>query len=416
MLVENFLTQYLKFKNKEYLRFASNERIDIPPYNEKKEYLLYVHIPFCEKLCPYCSFNRYPFKEDVTRKYYNALRSEINLYKETGYNFSGVYIGGGTPTILMDELINTMEFLASKFTIKEFSVETNPNHLNSENIKILQEAGVNRLSVGVQSFDDSLLKTMERYEKYGSGSEIIKRLELAKGRFDTLNIDMIFNFPGQTLKMVEKDVKTIIDLGIDQVTFYPLMVSTATKKILAKKFGRISYLKEKKFYNLILNELQRENFIPASAWCFSQKSSMIDEYIVNYEDYAGVGSGSFGYIDGKIFADTFSIEEYISLLNKGYFPIFAQKVFSKKEQIRYDFLMKLFGKTLDIEKFKEKYKNSFIKYLWPEILFFKITGGIKKTQNNEIVLTQKGLYLWVIMMREFFTGVNNFRDQCRAKV
>ena len=143
---------------------------------------------------------------------------------------------------------------------------------------------------------------------------------------------------------------------------------------------------------------------------------MIDEYIVNYEDYAGVGSGSFGYIDGKIFADTFSIEEYISLLNKGYFPIFAQKVFSKKEQIRYDFLMKLFGRTLDIEKFKEKYKNSFIKYLWPEILFFKITGAIKKTQNNEIVLTQKGLYLWVIMMREFFTGVNNFRDQCRAKV
>ncbi|MDY6862861.1 MAG: coproporphyrinogen III oxidase, partial [Thermodesulfobacteriota bacterium] len=266
-----------------------------------------------------------------------------------------------------------------------------------------------------QSFDDSLLKIMERYEKYGSGYEIIKRLESAHGVFDTLNIDMIFNFPSQTLKMVERDVKTIIDSGIEQVTFYPLMVSTATKKILAEKFGRISYGKEKKFYNLILKELQMAGYMPASAWCFSHEKKMIDEYIVNYEDYAGVGSGSFGYIDGKIFADTFSIEQYLNLINKGNLPIIAQKIFSKKEQMRYDFLMKLFGRTLDIEILKGKYNNSFLKYLWPEMLFFKLAGGIRKTKNNEIVLTKKGLYFWVIMMREFFTGVNNFRDQCRTQ-
>ena len=142
---------------------------------------------------------------------------------------------------------------------------------------------------------------------------------------------------------------------------------------------------------------------------------MIDEYIVDYDDYVGVGSGSFGYFDGKILANTFSLNQYSSFIDQGKIPFVAKKEFSQKEQMRYDFLMKLFGGKLVVADFREKYKGDFYRYLWTEILFFKLVGGIT-TRDGTITLTRKGLYFWVIMMREFFTAVNNFRDYCRNQV
>src|SRR4030042_6788838 len=107
--------------------------------------MLYMHIPFCEALCPYCSFHRVVFIETLARKYFKALRREINLYRERGYKFSGIYVGGGTPTVLIDELAETLLLAKNIFPISEISVETNPNHLILGNIEILQKCGVNRL-------------------------------------------------------------------------------------------------------------------------------------------------------------------------------------------------------------------------------------------------------------------------------
>jgi len=107
-----------------------------------------MHIPFCEELCPYCSFHRITFNEPLTRKYFQALRREIKIYQEKGYQFKGIYVGGGTPTVLIDELAETLHLARGIFPIEAISVETNPNHLNAENIKILQQSGVNRLFRG----------------------------------------------------------------------------------------------------------------------------------------------------------------------------------------------------------------------------------------------------------------------------
>ena len=411
MLIESFITSYARNKNSRYLQFTPSASLTLPQAKNTAPLLLYMHVPFCEELCPYCSFNRVPFKEDLARNYFHALRREILLYKRLDYDFKALYVGGGTPTVLLDELERTVELIKETYHVTEISVETNPNHLTGENIQRLKNIGVNRLSVGVQSFDDRLLQAMERYHKYGSGEQVRECLKGAQGTFDTLNVDMIFNFPMQTAKILENDLATLIELGVDQITYYPLMVSSSTQKIVSKKLGSVSYRREKALYSTITRMLST-HYRPSTAWCFSRSAAMIDEYVVNFEEYAGLGSGSFGYLGGSAYANAFDINEYIQKLNENRLPIAAKRDFSIKERVRYDFLMKLFGLSLDLEKLSAKIKGNVYRYLWPELLFFLSTGGIGK-RGQILSLTQRGQYYWVIMMREFFIGVNNFRDYCR---
>ena len=156
---------------------------------------------------------------------------------QLGYDFGGVYVGGGTPTILIDELEETLAQVRRVFSIREISVETNPNHLTGDNIAILKRAGTNRLSVGIQSFDDSLLKAMGRYHKYGDGASIAAQLRKTLGCFDTLNADMIFNFPSQTEASLAADLDILAATGVDQVTYYPLMVSEFDEERRDAGFG-----------------------------------------------------------------------------------------------------------------------------------------------------------------------------------
>jgi menaquinone C8-methyltransferase len=412
MIVEGVLTAHLKRKFSKSLQFSNFDRIEPPVPKPGIPYLVYIHVPFCEELCPYCSFNRFPLDRPLAREYFDALSRELRMYADLGFDFASVYVGGGTPTVLPEEAARLLDDLAAMFRIREVSLETNPNHLTEPILAMLKDCGVNRLSVGVQSFDDGLLKQMERYRKYGSGEEIRGKLKSIMGVFDTLNVDMIFNFPTQDAAMVDRDLEILEEIGADQVTFYPLMVSDMTRAELARRFGPISYRKEKSLYLRIAETLEA-NYTYGTAWCFSRKKSMIDEYIVDYDEYVGVGSGSFGYVNGSCFANTFSVPEYIQSVRRGKLPLLAQRPFSVKEQINYDFMMKLFGTSLDIEKAETKFDGKFLKTLRKEIPLFKLVGALDR-KDGVIRLTRKGRYLWVIMMREFFTGVNNFRDMCRA--
>jgi coproporphyrinogen III oxidase-like Fe-S oxidoreductase len=413
-LIDYIITKKARREFSQTMQFRSPEnKSRIPQVNGAKPHLLYLHIPFCEKLCPYCSFNRVLFDETLCRAYFSALRKEIELYKETGHQFSGLYVGGGTPTVLIDELEETISLAKRCFQIGKISVETNPNHLTDQNIAILKRAGVNRLSVGLQSFDDGLLKGMERYDKYGSGKEIALRMKEMLGQFDTLNADMIFNFPSQDMNMLTRDLDILMNMGVDQITYYPLMVSDSTRQAIAKTMGNVSYRKERTFYRQIVNRL-----VPAyhfsSAWCFSKKESIIDEYIVDYDEYAGLGSGSIGYLEGTCYANAFDIKKYIEQVSKGNLPLMASRTFSLKDQIRYDFLMKLFGMKLELPAMEEKYGRALYRHLWVDMVAFILAGRLRY-RVPYLHLTNRGCYSWVVMMREFFISVNNFRDFCRAQ-
>jgi len=415
MLIEKIISSAAGRKNKKYLQFTPGTAYSLPERkNESVPLLLYLHVPFCEELCPYCSFHRIVFREDLARAYFKALRKEILMYRDHGYDFRALYIGGGTPTVLIDELSASIELIRKVFSVTEISVETNPNHLTDSNMTILKNTGVNRLSVGVQTFNDDLLKAVERYHKYGSGDAIRNRLIALKGYFDTLNVDMIFNFPTQTRAMLEEDLSVLLALKADQITYYPLMVSSSTKNIMSRKLGTVNYERGNDFYNMIIKALGKE-YQASTAWCFSRSEKMIDEYVVNYDEYAGLGSGSIGYLNGSVYANTFDIEEYIKRIEKGEFPITARRDCSLKEKVLYDFLMKLFGTTLDLNELTRKHGVSAMRYLALEICFFLLAGGITK-KGDKITLTAQGQYYWVIMMREFFVSVNNFRDYCRSVI
>ena len=250
MLSERILSRLIHTMTKQHLALNPTSETMMPPANPGQKYMLYMHVPFCERLCPYCSFNRYPFREEVARPYFANMRKEMLMLKDLGYDFESIYVGGGTPTVMIDELCETLDMARDNFNIREVASETNPNHLTQPWLDKLQ-GRVQRLSVGVQSFDDDLLKQMDRYEKYGSGDVILERIAEAEPYFDSLNVDMIFNFPSQTEDVLMADLEKIALSGCRQTTFSPLYVSSATTRKMAATLGAMDYDREYRYYQIL---------------------------------------------------------------------------------------------------------------------------------------------------------------------
>jgi coproporphyrinogen III oxidase-like Fe-S oxidoreductase len=416
MLAERMLTAVVRDANARSLRLEGcDEEICLPPADEAKQYLLYVHIPFCSRLCPYCSFNRFPFSPERAIPYFENLRREMRMVAERGYRCTSMYVGGGTPTVMIDELCKTIDLARELFDIQEVSSETNPDHLVPEIVDPLVDR-VDRFSVGVQSFNDELLKRMDRYGKYGSGAQIMERLKWVEGRFHSLNVDMIFNFPSQTREMLAYDIQMLKESGTNQCTFYPLMASPVVRKSLKDSVGRVSYRREASFYRTIVEGLA-DSFEPASAWTFSRVGGgMIDEYIVDYEEYVGVGSGAFSFLDGQLFVNTFSLSEYAERIAGHKFGVAGRREFSRKEQMRYRYMMGLFGLRLDKRAFQKDFGVSVERGLPTESAFMRGVGAYASDTADAITLSEKGRYLLVAMMREFFVGVNGVRDQARESL
>jgi len=268
----------------------------------------------------------------------------------------------------------------------------------------------------VQSFDDSLLKQMGRYDGYGSGAEIIERLQSIAGRFQSLNVDMIFNFPSQTSEMLRRDVRLLEESGCSQTTFYPLMASPAAGRRMASTVGKVRYAREASLYERISRDLTADGvFEHATAWTFSRTSGkMIDEYIVDYDEYVGIGSGAFSYLDGTLYANTFSLRKYERMMAEGRMPVSAIRRFDRRERMRYRMLMQLFGLRLDKRDFELDFGVPVDRGLAREMAFLRVARAFERDDDEALTLSPKGRYLLVVMMREFFVGVNQFRDQARA--
>lgn len=411
--VTKILTKFLRYKTKAHLLLEPAKVTWLPGPREGRKYVLYAHVPFCESLCPYCSFNRFMFNQDRASKYFENLRAEMRMVADLGYTFESMYIGGGTPTILVDELAETIDLAKQLFGIKEVSCETNPNHLTPEILSVLR-GRVDRLSIGVQSFDDDLLRKMSRYEKFGSGDDILGHIQAAANVLPSLNVDMIFNFPSQTEEILRADIDKLIRSGANQVTFYPLMSAPSVEKAMNRSIGAVDYTREAVFHRIITEEISKV-FEPMSAWTFSRHGNkMIDEYIVQYEEYVGVGSGSFSYLDGNLYVNTFSLSEYDASISAGHMSVSAQHLFGKHEQMQYRFMMELFDLKLNKLQFKKDFGVPIERALWKEMVFMAAAGAFAKNEKDILRLNINSSYLMVVMMREFFAGVNTIRDQARA--
>lgn len=417
MIPDVFIARIVRDMSRRYLSFGDAPHdIALPEPDTKRSYLLYLHIPFCVVLCPFCSFHRVEFKEQRAREYFAALRREIHTATDAGYRFHEIYFGGGTPTVLPDELIGTLALLRELHPIDCVSIETNPDDIGDAGLLRLKEAGVNRLSVGVQSFDNTLLKEMQRYEKYGSGEQICDRLTAIAGNFDTLNIDMIFNLPHQTEASLLADLKILTqDICADQVSFYPLMTTGSTQKAMLREMGSVDHHREKTLYRLIVRHMLAAGYTRSSAWCFSRQTSMIDEYITEQDEYLGLGSGAFSFLRGSIFASTFSINHYVRLANAGKTGIVRHRALNRADHMRYFLLTHMFSGALNLCDADDHFDGKFRRELRSELAGLKLLGAVRR-DGDTLRLTERGYYLWVIMMREFFTGVNNLREEMRHDI
>lgn len=411
-MLSNFLGFITRHEGRKFLKLS--EEIDESQIvgmgaDSDNHISLYIHIPFCKSLCPYCCFNRYLFREDEARRYFKNLRTELDLYIQRGFKFSTFYIGGGTPTVLMDELLGFISYLKEKFEVKQISVETTPREVNEPNVTLLKEAGVNRLSIGVQSFNDSMLKSMGRTSC--AGEEIKEKIFTANGKFDTLNLDLIFNFPTQSIKIFEADIEILKSLRVNQVTFYPLMPSPHKKNALERRFTRVDTSREKAFYSVILRDIYGDNYLPSTVWCFSKGERIIDEYIINFDDYIGLGAGSASLLNGNFYTNSFSLNRYEELLKQGKLPMIRWRKLSEHELLYYYLLSKLFGMRLVRKKFHKRFNANIHEKLAKELLFLKLFGLIQE-KDGEINVTRKGMYPVSVMMREFFAALNGLREYC----
>ncbi len=430
MLSERLLSKAVREASKNYLKLYRTTDTVVPGPDPNKKYMLYMHVPFCERLCPYCSFNRFPYRQDCAREYFASLRKEMMMVKELGYDFSSLYVGGGTPTILIDELCETIDLARETFSIAEVSSETNPNHLIPRYLEKLQ-GRVQRLSVGVQSFDNGLLRQMDRYEKYGSAEVVLERVGEAVPYFASMNVDMIFNFPAQTEDMLINDVESVMKSGATQTTFYPLMASPAVERSLARTVGKVDYDRERKFYEILdymLTGGKDPQFTHSSAWTYNRHdylevlpgqekragADMIDEYVVQFEEYPAIGSGGITYLGESLYVNTFSVKEYNEAIGQGRMSLMGKTVFNRHDRMRYRFLMQLFGLRLDKRQWERDFGCTVENGLPLEMAYMSAVGAFDRNNADEITLTSKGRYLVVVMMRQFFIGVNNLRDQARA--
>lgn len=420
MLSERMLSKVVSTLSGRYLKLDQRDDVELGSPKPGRHYLLYMHVPFCESLCPYCSFNRFPFARERAVPYFEQMREELRMLADRGFVFEEAYIGGGTPTIMMDELAQTIRLARELFPqIRDVSIETNPNHLSE--VYLAPVAGlVQRVSVGVQSFDDGMLLAMGRLQKYGNAQETLARIQSTceAGLFHSLNVDMIFNLPTQTTEMVARDIECAKASGANQVTFYPLMVSPVSRASIESAMGHVDPRAEEAFYHQIFDAFcsgADAEFVPSSCYTFSrEKGQMIDEYVINFEEYAAVGSGGMGYLDGRLFVNTFSLADYARRIERGRLSVMGRIAFKPRDEMRYRFMMDLFGLRLDRRAWRTRFGCDVARGLPAEYGFMCANGAFDKNTRDELTLTPRGRYLMVAMMRQFFIGVNGLRDQARA--
>jgi len=400
--VASIIQNVVKIKSRSSFNLTAANVKDYPEPDLDKEYLLYLHIPFCKTFCSYCTFYKIKYEATVVKNYFASLQADIRKAHKKGYKFQGVYIGGGTPTLAPELLAETIDLLKSLFDIKEVSCEGNPD-IDNHVVELLKDR-VDRMSVGVQSFQNTFLDKSQRLKKYGDSNELQEKLSHVIENFKIVNFDMIFNFFDQTEQELLEDIKVIKKLSPHQIAYYPLMNSKYSK--IEKLYGGYSQKNELAYYKIITDAFSEE-YNQVGSWSFTKKGGkFFDEYVVNNDEYLGLGAGAFSYINNVLYANTFNVDEYNRKIAKQLSTIQLKKSYGYKDQLKYRLMLKLFANNFDPESFNQQYGSKSTKVLAFDLAFLKMVNTFT---GNDYSLTQSGKYYAMVMMKEFYIGMNELR-------
>lgn len=379
----------------------------------KKELGIYIHIPFCKQKCYYCDFISFANKNNKVDEYIEALRREINCYNLKDYNVTTIYIGGGTPSYINSEyIVEILKQLKEKiynecdksFDEIEITIEVNPGTVNREKLQQFKENGVNRLSIGLQSTNDRLLKEIGRIHTY---KDFLETYKLAKEvGFENMNVDLMLGLPNQSLSDLKESLNEIIKLDPNHISVYSLIVEEGTLISNLLEEGKLQLPTEELERNMYWYtknrlELQGYKHYEISNFAKEGKESKHNMNCWEQKDYIGIGLAAHSYLNGIRYSNKTDLDEYIENMNcledsineiskrSNIYEIHErQTIEDMKKEYMLIGLRKIEG--IEIRKFKEKFGDN------PIFLFRK---ELEKLSNEELIeidgdyirLSNKGL-------------------------
>lgn len=371
----------------------------------KKPTSAYVHIPFCTQICYYCDFSKVFIKNQPVDAYLQALIREFRSYDIT--ELRTLYIGGGTPTsisaVQLDYLLTELSRDLNLNTLEEFTIEANPGDLTVDKIEVLQKSAVNRVSLGVQTFNDKHLKRIGRSHNEVQIYSTIDALKTAG--FQNISIDLIYALPGQTMDDVRSNVAKALSLNIPHLSLYSLILEHHTVFMNKMRRGKLHLPTEDleaEMFEYIISEMERNGFEHYEISNFTKPGFESSHNLMYWDnvEYYGVGAGASGYLDGIRYRNRGPIQHYLKGVSEGNARL-SEEVLSKNEMMEEELFLGLRKKKgVSIGKFEQKFGTSFEKR-YGQIVQELQSDGLLKENNGFIQMTKKGLFLGDTVAEKF---------------
>lgn len=357
----------------------------------------YVHIPFCTQICYYCDFSKVFIKNQPVDEYLQALIREFESYDIK--KLRTLYIGGGTPTSITAE---QLEYLLTNLTkhldlsvLEEFTIEANPGDLTEDKIEVLKHSAVNRVSLGVQTFNDKHLKQIGRSHNEVQIYSTISNLKEAG--FHNISIDLIYALPGQTMEDVKENVAKAIALDIPHLSLYSLILEHHTVFMNKMRRGKLQLPKEDleaEMFEYIISELEANGFEHYEISNFTKPGFESRHNLMYWDnaEYFGVGAGASGYLNGVRYRNRGPIQHYLKAVAQGNARLSEEKL-TKDEMMEEELFLGLRKKTgVSIARFEEKFGLSF-EERYGQIVRELCQQGLLVLDDKVVRMTKKGLFL-----------------------
>lgn len=356
---------------------------------------VYLHIPFCESICPYCPYNKELYRESVARRYAAAVIKEIDSYAciLTGKEITSFYIGGGTPTtMLRSGIADLIDAVRKRLGARcDVHMESHPNHLSEVNVRAIRGMEVQHLSIGVESLNDAHLKTLGRPYSAASAREAVSRA-VAAG-FSCVNTDVMFGLAGQTDEEVTETVQTLIDLGVDQIAAYPIFLFPYTR--MGKTNGTANHGIGRSFARrrtLLLLEtiFERAGFERSSVWAFTRRG--VPRYCsVTVPAYVGFGASGSTYLRDIFYVNTFGVADYIEAIDQGRLPIALAVDLTQKMQRAGWLYWRIYETRFSKRAYRERFGEN-IETAYGGLLRLLRLFGFLRMEGDRITLSDRGSF------------------------
>lgn len=364
---------------------------------------IYIHIPFCRAKCKYCAFNSIVADSELIERYVDALCTEINSSAQN-QNITTVYFGGGTPSILtIEQLSKIFDALHRGYNLShciEFTLEANPGTVDKFYINGLRKLGINRLSLGVQSFDDDLLHTLGRIH---NSQEAIATVKMAVSIFDNVSIDLMYDLPNQTAKILQNTLDIATNLNVQHISIYGLEVESETEFGRLHSSGRLSLPNDDesgKMYELITEELPECGFKRYEISNFAIEGFESRHNLGYWSDvkYLGFGAGSHSYLNisskypfGVRLSNIQNVKKYIDRIKSGVNIKEIEEILSQKsamEEFCFLALRKVEG--ISLRSFKDKFGMD-IENIYADVIGKLKREGLIEVSDESIKLNERGM-------------------------